>query len=208
SCIGWINQWEDPDQLRSFKEFDRYWIGATEAAEKLGYRLEEFRWPLGKSGKRLQTILQTRGVRGLLLPPHSHDMGLPDFEWNQFSLVRFGASVTLVKAHTVTSDQAHCSRLAYEKAVELGYRRIGYVSNEKFEKNTRGHFREGYLNAQEELAPNHVHLGILLLSDRPEKHADELRVWLKQVKPDAVITTVSFFKKLTDELGLCIPGDL
>src|SRR5690606_6093895 len=97
---------------------------------------------------------------------------------------------------------------AYEKAVELGYRRIGYVSNEKFEKNTRGHFREGYLNAQEELAPNHVHLGILLLSDRPEKHADELRVWLKQVKPDAVITTVSFFKKLTDELGLCIPGDL
>lgn len=208
SCLGWINQWDRPEDLRAHREFDQYWQGAGEAAEKLGYRLEEFRWPAGKSGRRLQSILQTRGVRGLLLPPHRNDMDLPDFDWGQFSLVRFGASVTSVRAHTVTSDQAHCARLAYEKAVELGYTRIGYVSDDKFEHNTRGHFREGYLNAKEELVPRRNRLNTLMLGEKPSAHPAELRAWLKRDRPDAVITPVPFFKALTDQLGLRIPADL
>ena len=208
SSLAWLNQWREPEELRAFKEFDHYWTGACEAAEKLGYRLEEFRWPAGKSGKRLQTILQTRGVRGVLIPPHRDGLNLPDFDWSQFSLVRFGASVTTVRAHTVTSDQAHCARLAYEKAYEYGYRRIGYVSGDKFERNTGGHFREGYLNAQEELAAPHQHLDTLLLSDDMSKNAAELRAWMRREKPDSVITTVQHFKTLAGELGLSIPGDI
>jgi DNA-binding LacI/PurR family transcriptional regulator len=207
SCLGWINQWEQPEALRSYKEFDHYWLGASEAAEKLGYRLEEFRWPKGKSGKRLQTILQTRGVRGLLIPPHRDGMELADFDWDQFSLVRFGASVPL-RAHTVTSDQAHCSRLAYEKAHELGYRRIGYVSDERFEKNTRGHFREGYLNAQEELAPRRQHLDTLMFGANPRAQQAELLTWLQRQKPDALITTTPPLRSLVIGLGLRIPEDI
>jgi len=208
SCIGWINQWTDPGALRSFKEFDHYWQGASEAAEKLGYRLEEFRWPLGKSGKRLQTILQTRGVRGLLIPPHRDGMDLPDFDWSQFSLVRFGASVASLRVHTVTSDQSHCSRLAYEKALEYGYKRIGYVSDDRFEKNTRGHFRGGYLNAQEELAPRRQHLDTLIFGANPRSQQSELLAWLQKQKPDAVITPVPPFRSLAVGLGLRIPEDI
>ncbi len=142
ASLAWINQWETPEDLRFYKEFDNYWLGAAEAASRLGYRLEEFRWPHGKSGKRLQTILQTRGVRGILIPPHRDGLDLSGFDWSQFSLVKFGASVMTVRAHEVTSDQGHCSRLAYVKAAELGYRRIGYVSDIRFEHNTRGHFRD------------------------------------------------------------------
>lgn len=208
SCLAWINQWDQPEDLRSHKEFDHYWRGACEAAEKLGYRLEEFRWPSGKSGRRLQAILQTRGVRGLLLPPHRNGMDLPDFDWSQFSIVRFGASVATIRAHTVTSDQAHCARLAYEKAVEHGYRRIGYVSAERLEKNTRGHFREGYLNAQEELAPDRVHLDTLLLGPDKSKQAARLKRWLQLQKPDAIITPAEEMRGLIDELGLRIPEDV
>lgn len=138
ACLGWINQWAKPEELRGFKEFDLYWNGAREAAERLGYNLEEFRWPAGKSGRRLQTILETRGVRGLLLPPHRNGLDLLDFDWSRFSLVRFGASVTNLPAHSVTSDQAHCARLAYEKALELGRKRVGYASDVKFEKTPAG----------------------------------------------------------------------
>ena len=208
SCLGWINQWEDPEALRRFKEFDHYWQGATEAAERLGYRLEEFRWPMGKTGRRLQTILQTRGVRGLIIPPHSNNMDLPDFDWNQFSLVRFGASVPWLRAHTVTSDQAHCARLAYEKAKELGYTRIGYVTDLRFEKNTRGHFREGYLNAQEELSTRRQHLDALTLGLDVRKHPAELRQWLQKKRPEAVIATISTFHTLATGLGLRVPEDL
>ncbi len=208
ACLGWINQWEEPEELRGHKEFDQYWQGAKEAAERLGYHLEEFRWPPGKSGKRLQTILQTRGVRGLLVPPHRHGMDMPDFDWSQFSLVRFGASVTSLPVHTVTSDQGHCSRLAYEKARELGYRRIGYVSDASFERNTRGHFREGYLNAQEELSTRSRRLDTLILPSEARRHQGELLAWLQKQKPDAIVTTMPPLRSLVFGLGLRVPEDL
>ncbi|HEY8933200.1 MAG TPA: LacI family DNA-binding transcriptional regulator [Rariglobus sp.] len=207
SCLGWINQWAAPGELRRHKEFDHYWRGASEAAERLGYRLEEFRWPAGKSGKRLQTILQTRGVRGLLLPPHKQGLDLPDFDWSQFSIVRFGSSVNL-RVHTITSDQSHCARLAYEKSVEQGYRRIGYVTEPTFEKNTKGHFREGYLNAQEELRPRSSRLDTLTLGDDARRNPKALSDWLKREKPDAIITTSSALRGLLDGLGVRVPEDV
>src|ERR1700710_1982102 len=40
SAIAWINHWEQPEQLRKFREFDLYWRGAASAAELLGYHLD------------------------------------------------------------------------------------------------------------------------------------------------------------------------
>ena len=45
--LAWINHWKDPKWLRQFKEFDLYWRGASEAAVKFGYRVDEVRWDLG-----------------------------------------------------------------------------------------------------------------------------------------------------------------
>jgi len=42
AAIAWINCWPGPKELRSDREFDGYWEGAAEAAQKFGYRLEEF----------------------------------------------------------------------------------------------------------------------------------------------------------------------
>jgi DNA-binding LacI/PurR family transcriptional regulator len=205
SCLGWINQWDPSEELRAFKEFDRYWQGACEAAEKLGYRLEEFRWPMGKSGKRLQAILQTREVRGLLIPPHRNGLDLPDFDWSQFSVVRFGSSVSWLRAHLVTSDQSHCSRLAYAKSWELGYRRIGYLSEATFEKNTHGHFCEGYLNARQSTPRGQVET--LILSSEVRNHSKELAAWLEKEKPDAVITTYAI-RPILDAIGVRVPRDI
>lgn len=209
SCIAWLNQWENPAELRSHGEFDAYWRGAAAAAGKLGYRLEEFCWPRGNSGARLQTILQTRGVRGILLPPHGQGFSLPNFDWDHFSVVRFGSSVVTPRAHSVTSDQSLCARLAYQKAREKGFVRVGYVSLRQFERNTLGHFREGYLNAQEESPAPRNHIPPLTLDENAsDKHASLLRAWLKKHRPDAVITTMSNLPALMDELGLRIPRDI
>ena len=34
ACLGWINQWPRPEELREHKEFDKYWLGARDAAER------------------------------------------------------------------------------------------------------------------------------------------------------------------------------
>ena len=209
SCLAWFNQWENPTELRSLREFDAYWRGAEEAADKLGCRLEEFRWPYGKSGVRLQSILETRGVRGILLPPHRNGLNLPDFNWELFSIIRFGSSVLTPRVHIITSDQSHCARLAYQKAHEKGYRRIGYISDRLLERNTLGHFREGYLNAQEELALKKDHLQPLLLDQNASERTPLLlHTWLRSQRPEAVITTAGYLRESLVALGVKTPSDL
>lgn len=208
ACLGWINQWTRPEELRGFKDFDRYWQGAKAAAERMGYNLEEFRWPLGKPGKRLETILETRGVRGLLIPPHRHGVDIPDFDWSRLPLVRFGASASTLPVHSVTSDQSHCARLVFEKAKERGYRRIGYVSDAGFEQNTEGHFREGYLSAQTRATPRARRLEPLLLPADARRQGKALAAWLRSRKPDAIVTTSPVLRSLLDGLGVRVPQDV
>jgi DNA-binding LacI/PurR family transcriptional regulator len=208
SSLAWLNLWEEPGMLRGHKEFDCYWVGANEAAERMGYILEEFRWQNGKSGGRLQTILQTRGVRGILLPPHRGGVSLPDFAWGEFSVVRFGASVNQVPAHMVTSDQSHCARLAFEKALEYGYQRVGYVSGAEFERATSGNFRAGFLNAQEELVPRGKQLKPLVVGADVRRQEGEVLAWLRSEKPDAVLSALGIFRSLTQRLGVRVPQDV
>ena len=54
SAIAWVNHWEQPERLRKLREFDLYWRGASEAAKRLGYNLEEIRWTPDYSARRLQ----------------------------------------------------------------------------------------------------------------------------------------------------------
>jgi DNA-binding LacI/PurR family transcriptional regulator len=108
----------------------------------------------------------------------------------------------------VTSDQSHCARLAFEKALEHGYKRVGYVSDVRFERNTHGHFREGYLNAQEELVPRGRHLKPLAVGADARRHEGELLAWLQSEKPDAVVTTLATFRSIAQGLGLRVPQDI
>src|ERR1700733_6388659 len=52
STLGWINRWGRPGELRRLKEFDAYWCGGSQAAERLGYRLEDIHWPADVSAGR------------------------------------------------------------------------------------------------------------------------------------------------------------
>ena len=89
-ALAWINGWSDPKQLRQFREFDLYWQGAFKAAAKHGFRLDEIRWEPDCSPKRLEKILVTRGIEGVLIPPHRELIDWEDFDWTKFSIVRFG----------------------------------------------------------------------------------------------------------------------
>lgn len=210
SALAWLNQWKDPKALRRHHEFDAYWRGAKDAAEQLGYHLEEFVLDADMDGPRLQKILLTRNVRGILIPPHTDGLELPDFDWNSFSLVRFGASVKHPRAHIVTSDQTKCAALAFSRVRRLGYKRIGYVSSVHFERNTKGNFRAGYLSSQDALvAASRSHVTPLILEeDSASVDLRTFRQWLKRYRPDALISTAQYLPDILKEIGQRVPGDL
>lgn len=209
STIAWLNQWPDPKALHRLQEFAAYWRGAKEAAESLGYRLEEFAIDPALSGARLQRILTTRNVRGIVLPPHANGLDLPGFDWSLFSVVRLGVSVTEPRAHVITSDQMNCATLAFTKIREHGYRRIGYVTSRQFDRQTGGNFRAGYLAIQDASLPIKEHLEPLILEEKTALlDQRELRQWRRLYQPDAIITTDPRVHAMLTDLGCAVPRDL
>lgn len=209
STLAWINQWPDPRALRRLREFSAYWHGAFDAAGRLGYRLEEFVVGRELSRERLHHILTARGVRGILIPPHAHGLDLGDFDWSPFAVVRLGLSVPHPRAHVVTSDQMNCARLAFERVHASGYRRIGFVTSPRFDRNTAGNFRAGYLGAQDVSQSLRRRLSPLFLDDEPTAvDLGRLRRWLAKEKPDAVISTHAGLPRLLQRAGRRVPRDL
>lgn len=211
SAIVWLNHWEQPEGLRQLREFDAYWRGALAAARRYGYRLDEIRWEPEFSAKRFEQILLTRAIRGVLIPPHPIAPDWGDFDWNKFSVVRFGLSVPSPDSHLVTADQLRAVLMAVRRMSELGYRRIGLVIPEDYDRRLGGNFIGGFAAAQKfyDLTP----LPPLLTEERfythePARGLRRLRQWLTRYKPDAVLTAVSSLPQMIRDLGQRIPQDV
>lgn len=212
NAIAWINHWEQPEKLRgAHREFDAYWHGAENAAKRFGYRLEEIRWEPGFTARRLEQILLTRAIRGVLVPPHPPQPlppGWGELDWKKFSVVRFGLSVPTPDSHLVTSDQQRAVVMALRKISGYGYQRIGMTVAKQLDENVGGNFTGGFYTAQKlHKIPG---LNSLLFTDAraPAKLENTLRQWLKKTKPDAVLTTDVRVPGLIRELGYRIPQDI
>ncbi|QJE97088.1 LacI family DNA-binding transcriptional regulator [Luteolibacter luteus] len=209
SAIAWINAWPEPDKLRSFREFDLYWKGAHAAAEKFGYRLEEFRiGGTNLSPQRLHEILSTRDIRGLLLPPHRHEPNWEDFPWSEYSVVRFGRSLRFPRAHLVTSDQVGNTLRAFATMSERGYERIGFVTTGG-DLRRNGHlFEAGFLAAQREVDESRrvpiLHLGEFAAGPASAR----LAAWIKDHGVDAIYTDLPGVSSYLKKAGISCPGEI
>lgn len=211
--LAWINHWNDPRRLRQFQEFDRYWRGANEAAARFGYRLDEIRWEKTCSPKRLERILLARGIEGVLIPPHEDTLNWEDFDWNRFSVVRFGLSVPCPDSNVITSDLYRETILAVGKIHEHGYRRIGLTVNGEFNRRVGGSVLSGFFYAQKrlELDPALPPLVTFLSNHTTEEWARQktaLGAWIERQKPDALLVSEMELPGLLRELGYRVPQDI
>jgi len=203
AAIAWINCWAIPKELRNFREFDGYWQGASEAAQKFGYRLEEFIVDKNMPLSRLEKILITRNIKGILLPPHQASPDWKDFNWNHFSVVRLGRSVQRPEMHVVTADQMANTMLAVRKILEKGYKRIGYVGD----KRPMRAFSAGFMQVQLEL-PQKLRIPPLLLTEGASENTRLLIKWITRYKPQAVIADLGDVPGLLRAAGLRTPQDI
>lgn len=208
AVVGWINAWQKPDKLRGFEEFDAYWTGATGAAQKLGYRLEEFR--IGKEFpvRRLHRVLSARGIRGLLLPPHSEQPDWGDFPWEKYFVVKFGRGLSQPQTHLVTADQVLNTVLSFEKMQELGYRSIGFVTKSHSYEGVHGHlFEAGFVVAQQAIAAKQ-RLPILRLAGLTQTESiAQLKKWVAKHRPDAIFSDLPGILGFLKKANLRVPED-
>ena len=212
SSIAWINHWDQPENLRKHREFDGYWRGASKAAEKFGYRLDEIRWAADCSAKRFERILLTRNIRGVLIPPHRNPPDWGEFDWNKFSVIRFGMSVSAPDSHLVTADHLRAVVMAMGRIAQYGYQRIGMVVPRDFDRHLGGNYIGGFYAAQKVFRSLHALPPLMteesLYRARNERAKAALKHWLESHKPDAILTTVPEVPGLLRELGYRIPEDI
>lgn len=210
--VAWINHWQQPGQLRKFAEFERYWRGAEEVAGRQGFKLEDFRWPLGCSPERLESMLVARGVEAILIPPHNDLLDWGEFDWSRFSVLRFGMSVQFPDSNLVTADQFRATAMAVTRIHEYGYRRIGLAVDSDLDEHLGGNYYGGFAWAQNKLklCPQLPPFGAsaAVYHETPQEEARNLQRWLAQHRPDAILTTQIYLPDLLRDLGYSIPGDI
>jgi DNA-binding LacI/PurR family transcriptional regulator len=210
SVIAWLNCWQNPRQLRSHREFELYWKGASAAAQKFGYRVEEFTVNDQMLPRRLEQVLLTRGINGILLPPQPRPMGLndewSDFHWENFSVIRFGRSWTMPNAHVVTSDQVGNTILACAEIRRRGYRRLGYIAMEGSVQWML--YEAGYLVAQKGLEPGMKLPMLTITKGAKDAQINKLNAWIKKHRPDAILTDVAAVRGMLEGAGYRVPEDI
>ncbi|MET0263476.1 MAG: LacI family DNA-binding transcriptional regulator [Rariglobus sp.] len=199
--IGWLAQTTDVFRWREIPHFVTYLESARARAETHGYHVEVLDLQeMGISWSRATSIAKARGIDGILLCPQPYsDMDLADFPWEDFSAVTFGYSIAKPKLNSVAPAQYRATFNTMKELLARGYQRIGFALNSWHDQRTDHNYLAGYLAAYE----------LHNTADRiPICHEEDFGPWLKQHRPDAVITgDVKFIEKLAD-LGLSAPDDL
>lgn len=182
--------------------FAEYHRGAEERCAELGYRLEDFYFSdLG--GPRLSKVLQARNITGLLLPPQAHSHVHLDFDWEHFSSICFGFTLTEPRLHVISNAQYSSTRIAVRALRgKYGYRRIGFITAKESDERTDQNFSSGYLSEQRKFEPENRIPILTLASLSRANELDELSRWYGEHKPDCVMFLHESVPDLMRHLGL------
>lgn len=162
----------------------RIFSGAAERAAELGYRLEVFSLAdPGMTLRRLQSILDARGVTGLVIPPLPDDVHTLPINWDRYTCIALTHSLRSPALHRVLPHQYQAAALALTQLQAKGYQRIGFATGAELDTRVNSLFRAAYLSYQYTV-PKQNRLPILMASAPLE---EVLPAWLKRHRPDAVL---------------------
>jgi LacI family transcriptional regulator len=96
-------------------------------AELLGYQVQSFRRADYSSSAKLQRVLRARGITDLILGPVVEESLMVELDWAKFICVQILPGFFSKPLHSVGKDPFNGILLAWKKAVQYGYKRIGIV---------------------------------------------------------------------------------
>ncbi len=207
--LGWLTRFESPAAWRGMIQAEGYFLGAEAQAQRLGYKLEEF-W-IGDpklTAQRATHVLQSRGVRGLIVAPLPVAHGRLALAWERFSAVALGYSLADPQLHVVMNHQFRNMRHLVHHLHGLGYRRIGLAMPATTDERVDHNYLGGFWVAQKDAPVASARLTPLLA---PTFDQRLFRAWRRRTRPDAVITSASWAHQVIAWLaaeGLRVPSDI
>jgi len=158
--------------------------GVTDRAEELGFRTERFE--LGDNGirlNRLDTILHTRNIQGIVLLPAS---GLPDLSglnWQRYTAVYADLFINNPPLHCVCLDHYRSMLMLLRTLHDRGYRRPGLFMEISLDERLQYRWEGAFLALQKYL-PNITEVPALRANNLSR---EDFLPWFRKYKPDVVL---------------------
>lgn len=202
ATLCYLTAFPERDGWRGLHTWEKYFTGARERAEALGYRLEEFwlRAP-GMSEPRLSQILLSRGITGLIIAPLPSELTRLNLDWPRFSTVAIGFSLQEPPVHRVAHDHFSSMVTALQRIHQQGYRRVGLAMSPAHDQRVARHWTAAYL--AEQRARNSPALPIC---DHPTEPA-ELAAWFRRARPEVVVSDMLAVARDLERAGRRVPRD-
>ncbi|WP_438481998.1 LacI family DNA-binding transcriptional regulator [Oleiharenicola lentus] len=176
--------------------------GASERAAELGFKAETIiTGTRGISDARLDTILQTRGIRGLLLLPIGGDADLSGLDWSHFAGVYTDYLIEKPALHAVCPDHYRSMVFAVQKLHGLGYHRLGLVLHGGHDARLLHRWEAAFHTYHEHHSQKEALPPLVL----PEIDKKSFIRWFKTKNPDAVLCHRAEVMEWMIECGAKIP---
>ena len=202
--LGYVTNWNSRWGWKQVTAHPDFYRGAEERARELGFNMEHFwmREP-GLTHGRLSRILDARGIRALIIASHVREIDVSlQFDWSRFSAVKIDYFPHEPQLPVVTNDQLQVARLAMQKVLAKGYRRVGFVMDDGWDITVDRLWSAGFIWEQQALP----------IADRivPFLFPNKVRLvdWLKNTRPEVIISKAAFVYPAFQALGWSIPKDI
>lgn len=203
--LGLINAHPQPLARLTSPNIRAIAAAAIREASRQGYRLEEFwlRAP-GMNTARLSGILEARGIRGVVVLPLPAGAHTLELNWTAFVCVTTCYSAYRIGLNLVTTNRQHYLELALHQLRALGYRRVGLAidadTDDRSHHQTLAHslWDRSQQPREQRVTP----------LSAPVIDVRTLRNWLRDEKPDAIVSTRNHVFGLLQQLGWRVPEDI
>ncbi len=159
-------------------------VGAEARSSELGFKVERF--VVGRAGlsvQRLDSILQSRGIHGVILLPAWDEPDLSNLDWTRFAGIYTDYIIERPALHSVCSDHYRSLLAALQRLALLGYTRPGLFLRKHQDERLQYRWGAAFRAFQES------HTGIKpvppLIAD--DFTREDFTAWFKRHKPDVVL---------------------
>lgn len=174
-----------------------------------GYAVEEFF--LGREGltpQRLQKILHSRGIEGLIVSPQSVQLPCSRLDYSPFAAVTFGNAMSSPALHMTAGNMTLGIQMAAAQLQQRGYQRIGVAVTKWIVTRSQFGYSGGLFHWQQGL-PEENRVPLLLFPENDIRRGfGVFAAWMRAQKPDAVISFDTHVPGWLKRLGLRVPEDI
>ncbi len=220
--LAYVTNWKTRWGWKKITAHPDFYAGAESKARQLGFKLDHF-W-LGEPGlthERLNSIFRARGITGLIIASHGFALGdALKLDWTRYSAIKIDYYPHQPLLHNVTNNQCDIARLAMQRVMEAGYRRIGFVMHRGWDHAVDNYWTAGFLCEQQNLAEEDRIPAYIFPDARPVDgwfneygmpgvvDSQHFGRWLDKHRPEILLSKAEFVLPALKALKLRIPHDI